>query len=87
MAREYKDVVVGLANGHVQRWSVSDRRATQAFGHPSDRVVGLASSDDGTLLAAGCDDFATKPILAAKLIECCTLWAEKNRARTPAPNS
>ncbi len=51
-----KDVVVGLANGQVQRWSVSDRRATQAFAQPTDRVLGLATSDDAALLAAGSDD-------------------------------
>lgn len=49
-------VVVGLANGHVQLWSLEERRAVRTFTQPQDRANAVALSPDGAMLVAGSDD-------------------------------
>jgi WD40 repeat protein len=50
------EVVLGLANGQVKVWDSVARRVVRTWTQPGDRVMALAVSDDGALLAAGSDD-------------------------------
>jgi eukaryotic-like serine/threonine-protein kinase len=50
------EVVLGLANGQVKVWDSIARRVVRTWTQPGDRVMALAVSDDGALLAAGSDD-------------------------------
>jgi WD40 repeat protein len=55
-AAKDSQVVVALANGHVQLWDVAARRVAHTWTQPGDRTTSIDVSNDGRLIAAGSDD-------------------------------